>query len=98
LDIADVVREIATEMGVIPSQVALAWVLHNPAVVSPSMGARTLAQAEDNFGALDIVFTDEQYTRLQQASAIEPIFPDRFVSRPMVQQLIFGGTTVKGSK
>ena len=98
LEIADVVHGVAREIGVTSSRVALAWTLCNPAVVSPIMGARTLAQAEDNFGALDIVFTDEQYRRLERASALAPIFPDRFIARPMAQQLIFGGTAVEGVK
>lgn len=94
LDIADVVGEVADEMGATRSQVALAWTLRNPAVVSPVMGARTLAQAEDNLGALDIAFTDDQLERLDRASAPAPIFPARFISRPMAQQLISGGTTI----
>ncbi|WP_336241145.1 aldo/keto reductase [Burkholderia vietnamiensis] len=57
LKIADVVGEIAEELGVSRSQVALAWTLLNPAVVSPIVGARTLAQAQDNFEALTIAFT-----------------------------------------
>lgn len=96
LDIADAVGAVADEIGATRSQVALAWAMRNPSVVSPIMGARTLAQAEDNFGALGIVFTDAQLERLDQASAPPPIFPARFISRPMVQQLIFGGTTVNG--
>lgn len=96
LAIAEVVQEIASETGVTSSRIALAWTLRNPAVVSSILGARTLAQAEDNFGALDIVFTDEQLQRLEQASAIEPIFPARFISRPMAQQLISGGAAIAG--
>ncbi|TBU71817.1 aldo/keto reductase [Pseudomonas daroniae] len=94
LAIADVVGEIAEELGASRSQVALAWTLCNPAVVSPIVGARTLAQAEDNFGALSIAFTDAQLARLNEASALAPIFPERFMGRPMAQQLMFGGTTV----
>ncbi|MCC4620731.1 aldo/keto reductase [Xanthomonas cassavae CFBP 4642] len=90
LDIADVVGSIAEELGASRSQVALAWTLQHPAVVSPLVGARTLQQAEDNFGALDIVFSDEQLARLDQASALAPIFPERFIGRPMAQQLIYG--------
>lgn len=98
LDIADVVGEVAAELGVTRSQVALAWTLRHPAVVSPILGARTLAQAEDNFGALKVVFTDEQLARLDRASALPPIFPARFMERPMAQQLMFGGTTVEGRR
>ncbi|VVT14900.1 aldo/keto reductase [Rhizobium sp. EC-SD404] len=95
LQVADAVGEVADEIGATRSQVALAWTLENPAVVSPVMGARTLDQAIDNFGALDLVFTPEQRDRLDQASAPAPIFPGRFVGRPMVQQLIFGGSSVE---
>ncbi|MDC3985410.1 aldo/keto reductase [Polyangium jinanense] len=94
LGIADVVRSVAQEIRATASQVALAWTLSNPAVTAPVMGARTLAQAEDNLGALGVVLSDEQRARLDAASAPEPIFPARFVRRPLVQQLIFGGSNV----
>ena len=92
--IADEVRAVAGEVGSTPSRIALAWILANPAVVSPVLGARTLAQAEDNIGALDVVLTPEQLDRLDRASAPSPIFPGRFVDRPLVRQLIFGGASV----
>lgn len=91
LQIAAVVGDIAREIGTTPSRVALAWTLRNPAVVAPVMGARTLAQTLDNLAALSLQLDDEHVARLDQASVPEPIFPARFVSRPMVQQLIFGG-------
>jgi aryl-alcohol dehydrogenase-like predicted oxidoreductase len=94
LAIADVVRSIADEIQATPSQVALAWTLGNPAVTSPVMGARTLAQAEDNLGALGILLSDQHLDRLERASAPDPVFPARFVGRPMTQQLIFGGASV----
>ncbi len=94
LAIAGVVREIARENGATPSQIAVAWTLANPAVVSPIIGARTLAQAEDNLGALTVELSSEQRARLEAASAPAPTFPDRFMARPMVQQLVFGGTAV----
>ncbi|MBV6815099.1 aldo/keto reductase [Xanthomonas campestris pv. passiflorae] len=90
LDIADTVGAVAAEVGASRSQVALAWTLRHPAVVSPVMGARTLQQAEDNFGALDIALNDEQLARLDGVSALPPIFPERFIGRPMAQQLIYG--------
>ena len=46
IDIADVVRTVADEVGATPSQVAIAWTLANPAVTSPVMGARTLGPGE----------------------------------------------------
>ena len=94
LGIADVVRSVAQEIGATASQVALAWTLSNPAVTAPVIGARTLTQAKDNLGALGVVLSDEQRARLEAASVPEPIFPARFVGRPLVQQLIFGGSNV----
>lgn len=95
LHIASVVAAVAEQVGATPSQVALAWTLLNPAVAAPVMGARTLAQARDNLGALGLQLADEHIAQLNQASAPEPIFPGRFVSRPMVQQLIFGSAQLQ---
>jgi len=94
LDIAEVVGQVAAELGVSPSQVAIAWTLTHPAIVSPLIGARTVAQAEDNLGALNVVLSEDQLARLNAASAPAPIFPDRFIGRPMAQQLIFGTSQV----
>jgi len=96
LAIADVVGAVADEIGASRSQVALAWTLANPAIVAPVMGARTLAQAEDNFGALSLELTAEHLERLDAASGPAPIFPARFINRPMAQQLIFGTSPVAG--
>ena len=94
IDIAQEVCAVAEETGSTPSQVALAWTLTNPAVVSPIVGARTLAQAEENLGALDVALSPEQLDRLNLASEPAAIFPARFVDRPLVQQLFFGGAAV----
>jgi len=95
IEIADEVRAVAEEANSTPSRVALAWTLSNPTVVSPIIGARTLAQAEDNLGALDLLLTPEQLDRLNRVSAPSPVFPARFTQRPLVQQLIFGGAAVE---
>jgi aryl-alcohol dehydrogenase-like predicted oxidoreductase len=94
IEIAHEVRTVAQEMGSTPSRVALAWTLANPTVVSPIMGARTVAQAEENLGALEVALSPEQLDRLNRVSDPDPIFPARFVDRPLVQQLIFGGASV----
>jgi aryl-alcohol dehydrogenase-like predicted oxidoreductase len=93
--VAAEVRAVADELGRSPAQVALAWTLAHPAVVSPVMGARTLAQAEDNLGALDLTLSPEDLERLAEVTEPEPVFPQRFVDRPMVQQLMFGGASVR---
>jgi aryl-alcohol dehydrogenase-like predicted oxidoreductase len=96
LAIADVVRDVAAEMGSTPPRVALAWTLRNPAVVAPIVGARTLAQFDDNLGALDVRFTESQLASLEKASAIEFGFPHEFLARPMPRAVMFGGVKIVG--
>lgn len=94
LRIAGEVKAVAAECGASAAQVALAWTLLNPAVTAPVIGARTLAQVEDNLGALGVVLDAGQVARLDAASRPAPIFPQRFVDTPLVRQLVFGGAAV----
>jgi aryl-alcohol dehydrogenase-like predicted oxidoreductase len=81
LDIAETVKDIAAELGTTPSRVALAWTLLNPAVTAPIVGARSLAQLEDNLGGLGIQLDPGQQARLDEASAIELGFPHTALRR-----------------
>ena len=93
--IVDAVREVAGEMGVSCSQVALAWVLQSPAIVSPIFGARTLDQFEDNLGALSVRLSEDHRCRLGSASAPETIFPYGFVGHPSVRRILSGGANIE---
>lgn len=96
LDIADVVQQVAREQSRSPAQVALAWTLQRSApIVMPIIGARTLAQFDDNLGALDVVLEADQVARLDAASAITLGFPHDFIANPMVQAILSGGTAVR---
>jgi aryl-alcohol dehydrogenase-like predicted oxidoreductase len=95
LRIAEEVKAVARETGASAAQVALAWTLLNPAVTAPVIGARTLAQAQDNLGALDVKLDPDHVARLDAASRPAPIFPQRFTERPLVRQLVFGGAAVE---
>jgi aryl-alcohol dehydrogenase (NADP+) len=53
-DVLESLREVAKEKGASPAQVALAWLLHKPAVVSPIVGISKLPQLEELVAALDI--------------------------------------------
>ncbi|SFK86672.1 aldo/keto reductase [Geodermatophilus ruber] len=54
------------EIGHSPADVALAWLLHQPAVTAPIVGPRTVDQLEGALAALDIRLTDEQLARLDE--------------------------------
>ncbi len=54
------------ELGEKPADVALAWLLHQPAVTAPIIGPRTLEQLEGSLRALEIKLSDETLKRLDE--------------------------------
>lgn len=54
------------DMGESPADVALAWLLHQPAVTAPIIGPRTMGQLTGSLHALEIRFADEQLARLDE--------------------------------
>lgn len=52
------------ELGEDPANVALAWLLSNPAVTAPIIGPRTMNQLETSIKSLEIDFSDEQLVKL----------------------------------
>jgi aryl-alcohol dehydrogenase-like predicted oxidoreductase len=67
--IVDAVREIAEARGVSMAAVSLSWLADRPAVTSVILGARTTEQLDDNLTAADLVLTDDERGRLDEASA-----------------------------
>jgi aryl-alcohol dehydrogenase-like predicted oxidoreductase len=53
-------RELAGRLGCTPTQVALAWVLHQPFPTYALIGPRSRAELDDALGALDLTLTPEQ--------------------------------------
>jgi aryl-alcohol dehydrogenase-like predicted oxidoreductase len=88
------VREIVAvgeELGVSAAQVALAWLRTRPVPVIPIIGARKLAQIEDNIRSLDVKFSSEQLQRLDKTSAVSMGFPHDFMALEPVKAIVFGG-------
>src|SRR3954467_12396269 len=54
----------AQEHDVKPATLAVAWVMANPAVTAPIIGARNLKQLEDSLAAADFKMTDEMYAEI----------------------------------
>ncbi len=54
------------ELGEQPGAVALAWLLHNPAVTAPIIGPRTLEQLENTVRATEIVLAEDVLKRLDE--------------------------------
>ena len=64
-------EDFADELGQEPGQLALAWLLHQPAVTAPIVGPRTIEQLRAALGALQVQLDAEALTRL------DAIFPGR---------------------
>jgi aryl-alcohol dehydrogenase-like predicted oxidoreductase len=74
------VQEVASQHpGSSPAQVALAWLLTQPAVCSLVIGARTIEQLQDNLGALSLALTQEEIRQLDEVSKPEKGYPYRFI-------------------
>lgn len=75
MGVLDVLREVAEEVGRTPAQVTLGWLLRQPGVTAPIVGARTPAQLAENLGALDVELTAEQLDRLERAGRPPAVHP-----------------------
>ena len=64
--IVDAVQNIAESRGVSMAQVSLAWVLKNPVVSAPLVGATKERHLTDATGALDINLTEDEVTTLEE--------------------------------
>lgn len=87
--IVDTLLAIADETGLDPGALAIAWVARKGPL--PIIGPRSVAQLESNLRATEITLSDEQLARLDEASALAPIFPHNLIEDPANQQKASGG-------
>ena len=62
------VKTVAEELNSTPAAVSLAWLLRQPVISSPIIGANSAEQLSDNLAAVDLKLSDEQVERLNEAS------------------------------
>jgi aryl-alcohol dehydrogenase-like predicted oxidoreductase len=67
----DKMDEIAAAHTATVSQVALAWMLADPAITSPIIGATSVEQLNDNLGALKVKLSAEEKAELDRMTAWE---------------------------
>ena len=84
----DVMREIAETKGVSVAQIALSWLLYQPAVTSVIVGAKRPDQLKDNIEATDVELTAADMERLDAVSALPREYPGWMLERQS------GGETV----
>jgi aryl-alcohol dehydrogenase-like predicted oxidoreductase len=67
-EVVDELVAVAAELDRTPTQVALAWGVHHPAVTTTVLGARDRAQLTDQLGAIEVVLTSEHLERLDRVA------------------------------
>lgn len=74
---ADRFTKYANERGVHPASLAVAWVMSNPSVTAPIIGARNLGQLEPSLAALEINMTLEMRNEISALSVTPSPATDR---------------------
>ncbi|MDP9093003.1 MAG: aldo/keto reductase [Actinomycetota bacterium] len=79
LGIARLVDDVAAQLNLTASQVAIAWTTARRARIHPILGARTSAQLQDNLAAVDLTLPEDALDRLDAATAPRLGFPTEFI-------------------
>jgi aryl-alcohol dehydrogenase-like predicted oxidoreductase len=64
--IVDRVNELAQQRGLPPSQIALAWILHQPVITAPIIGASKLQHLDDAVAAISVKLTADEIKSLEE--------------------------------
>ncbi len=80
-DILDVMQKIADNKGVTVAQIALSWLLHQPAVTSVIIGANKPEQLTDNLSSVDVKLEAEELDQLNEVSKLSPEYPGWMIER-----------------
>jgi aryl-alcohol dehydrogenase-like predicted oxidoreductase len=71
--VVDRITEVAQKRGVPNVQIALAWLLQQPGITSPVIGASTLQQLDEQAGALKLKLTEEEVKSLGEPYQPHPV-------------------------
>ena len=72
-DVVDRITEIAKQRGVSNAQIALAWILHQPGVTAPIIGASKIEHLDDLAKAVELELSDEEVNRLNEPYKPHPV-------------------------
>jgi aryl-alcohol dehydrogenase (NADP+) len=67
------VLDVAAQRGLPPAQIALAWLLRQPDVTAPIVGATKLEHLADAVAALDVELSDDEAARLEAGYEPHPV-------------------------
>ncbi|RKN23874.1 aldo/keto reductase [Micromonospora musae] len=75
-EVVEMLRTVAARHDASIPQIAIAWLLAQPAVTSVVIGARTMAQLDDNIAAGGVTLTEQDLADLDAVSAQPPAYPN----------------------
>lgn len=67
-ELVKLVKDIADAHGVTPSEIAIAWLLHQEGVTSAIVGTQNVDHLKANVRAVEVALTDDQLEQLSQTS------------------------------
>ena len=65
--------EVATAKGVLPIQVALAWVANRPGVTAPIISATKIEQLDQLIAGLDVKLTADEQNAVEEVYTPHPV-------------------------
>ena len=80
-DCVDAMRPMAEARGVSVAQIALAWVLHQPAVTSVILGAKRPEQLAENLAATAVQLSGDELATLDAVSRLPSEYPGWMLAR-----------------
>lgn len=72
-EVVDAVETVAKARGLSNTQVALAWVLKNPAITAPIVGASKMHHLSEALSALEVTLTDDEIALLEKPYRPKPV-------------------------
>jgi 1-deoxyxylulose-5-phosphate synthase len=72
-DVVERVAELAARRGVPPAQIALAWLMHKPAVTAPIVGATKPEHLQDALAAEQLTLSEEEIESLEEPYVPHPV-------------------------
>lgn len=71
--VVDSLETLASEMGMPPARMALAWLLQKPGVIAPIVGVSKAGQLDDALAALEVQLSAETIARLEEPYLPHPV-------------------------
>ena len=80
-DIIDVMKSMADKKGITVAQIALSWLLHQPAVTTVIIGANKPGQLADNLNSVNVKLNENELKELDAVSKLAPEYPGWMIER-----------------